>query len=97
MTGIIPLMSNNARLWHTLLSLPLALLALHFMKANPEFSPLWYAGLGIAVLLGILYVARELGWIAGRQGRPCGQCGKPVTMKSFRVHATCPHCGQGIE
>lgn len=90
-------MWTHYRIWKHLLGLPLVILALLLMKAAPEFSPQWIAGLVIALLLAGAYVADEIAWMIKRKGRPCGHCGQSVRMKSFTVLTTCPHCGQPFE
>ncbi|MFN0080139.1 MAG: hypothetical protein ACKVY0_27050 [Prosthecobacter sp.] len=90
-------MSKHYRLWKHLLGFPLVLLALLLMKTAPELSPKWVAGLVMALLLAVAYVAEEIYWMTQRKGRPCGHCGKMVPMKSFTVVATCPHCGQPLK
>jgi len=90
-------MNSSYRKWKHLLGLPLIALSTLFMKGEPEFSPKWYLGLGIALVLGAAYLLEEIYWMAKRQGRPCGQCGKKIQMKSFSVHANCPHCGLELE
>ena len=67
------------------------------MKRQPELSLPWFIGLGIAVTLGVAYLAEEIVWMYKREGRPCGHCGQNVQMKSFRVLTTCPHCDQPLE
>ncbi len=90
-------MNKHYRLWKHVICLPLVLLALQLMKTAPELSPKWYAGLVMALLLGVAYIVEEIFWMTQRKGRPCGHCGKMVPMKSFTVVATCPHCGQPLE
>lgn len=80
-----------------ILGFPLVLAALFLMIISAESSPPWYAGMVIALLLGIAYVAEEIVWISRRAGRPCARCGEKVPMKSFRVQMTCPQCAQPLE
>lgn len=90
-------MWTKYRIWKHILGFPLLLLGWFLMKTSPEVSPQWFIGLGLALCLIIAYVAEEIVWMAKRQGRPCGQCGEKVRMKSFRVAAQCPHCRQPLE
>ena len=90
-------MWTQYRKWKHALILPLVVLAGRLMKGEPELSLQWFIGLGIAVTLGVAYLAEEIVWMSKRQGRPCGHCGEKVQMKSFRVLATCPHCDQPLE
>jgi hypothetical protein len=85
------------RMWKHALGLPLVLLALLLMKKAPETSLQWYLGLGIALSLTAAYLIEEIVWISNRQGRPCGQCGQKIPMKSFTVVAQCPHCGLPLD
>jgi len=79
--------------WKHVLVPPLALLALFFMKAEPDDSAMLRAGMGIAVLLGIAYLAEEIVWIAQNRGRPCSQCGQRIHLRPFTLRVRCPHCG----
>lgn len=90
-------MGRHYRLWKHLLCFPLVILALLLMKAAPEFSPKWFTGLVIALLLAVAYLADEIAWMTKGKGRPCGHCGQKVQMKSFTVATTCPHCGRPLE
>jgi hypothetical protein len=90
-------MWTQYRIIKHLLGLPILLLAGIALKAAPETSPLWFVGLAIALGGFAVYIAEELYWISIRQGRPCGQCGKKIPMKSFSIHATCPHCAMPLD
>jgi hypothetical protein len=90
-------MWSRYRRWKLVPGLPLAVVALELMKGAPEHSLRWFAGLALALLLGIGYVGEEIVWMVKRKGRPCGRCGQKVEMKSFRVLVTCPHCGVPFE
>ncbi len=78
-------MSKHYRLWKHLICLPVVILALLLMKTAPELSPKWVAGLVMALLLAVAYVAEEIFRMTQRKGRPCGHCGRAVQMKSFTV------------
>ncbi len=67
--------------------------ALLLMNGNPESSLRWYIGMGIAIVMGIAYVAEELLWMVRNQGRPCTQCGQLLHVKPFRLHLRCSDCG----
>ncbi|WP_395717595.1 hypothetical protein [Prosthecobacter sp.] len=82
--------------WKHALVWPALILAGVFLH-DRELSPVWFAGLGIALFLALAYLAREMVWMTRRQGRPCGHCGQNVPMKSFHVQANCPHCGLELE
>ena len=75
-------------------ALPLLALAGYVMRESPELSTYWYAGLGLVLLVAAAYVFEEFVWIAKRKGRPCGNCGALVPMKSFRLQTSCPQCGK---
>jgi hypothetical protein len=90
-------MWTQYRRWKHALIFPLAALAWLLMNGEPEFSLRWSVGLGLAVTLGVAYLAEEMVWIAKRQGRPCGHCGRKIPLESFRVLTTCPHCGQPLD
>ena len=90
-------MWTQYRNWKHALILPLVVLAWRLMKGEPQLSLQWFIGLGIAVTLGVAYLAEEIVWMSKRRGRPCRHCGQKVQMKSFRVLTTCPHCNQPLE
>jgi hypothetical protein len=85
------------RVWKNRVGFPLVVLALLLMNAGAEFSPQWYAGMGITLCLVAAYVVEEIIWMAKRQGRPCGRCGQKVRLKSFSVQAICPHCSLPLD
>lgn len=87
---------NQYRKWKHLLFWPMAVIAWLFLH-DRELSPMWYAGLALALSLGIAYLVEEIVWMSKPQGRPCGHCGKSVELKSFKLHLNCPHCGVGLE
>jgi cytochrome bd-type quinol oxidase subunit 1 len=72
---------------------PLVVLALLLMKGEPEESARWYAGLFIALLLGIAYLAEEIGWMIQNRGRPCAKCGQRIQVRAFSLRVRCSHCG----
>jgi hypothetical protein len=67
------------------------------MRTAPELSPMWYIGMGVIIAGFVAYIAEELYWISKRQGRPCGQCGRKIPIKSFTVLSNCPHCGLPLD
>ncbi|MEI6536824.1 MAG: hypothetical protein WCN98_15865 [Verrucomicrobiaceae bacterium] len=89
-------MWTQYRKWKHVLFWPAAILAWVFLHDH-ELSPLWYAGLAIALSLGIAYLVEEIYWMTKRQGRPCCHCGQNVQMKSFTLQTNCPHCGLQLE
>ena len=86
-------MWTRYRKWKHVLVFPLALLALFFMRGQPDDSARWKTGMGIAVLLGIAYLAEEIVWIAQNRGRPCPKCGQRIHLRPFTLRVRCPHCG----
>ena len=66
------------------------------LKAYPEMSSAWLAGIVIIAALVLFYLVEEVVWITKQQGRPCGSCGERVKIKSFRVQTVCPHCGETL-
>lgn len=72
---------------------PLVIVGLFLMRGEPEESARWYAGMGIAVLLAIAYLAEETVWIAQNRRRPCGKCGQRIRVRPFSLRFRSPHCG----
>lgn len=89
-------MWTQYRKWKHVLFWPALVIAWLFLH-DRELSLAWYAGLAIALALALAYLAEEIVWMTRREGRPCGHCGRKVTMESFRLQAKCPHCGQQLE
>ena len=52
------------RVWKNRVGFPLVVLALLLMNAGAEFSPQWYAGMGITLCLVAAYVVEEIIWMA---------------------------------
>lgn len=86
-------MWHRYRKWKSVVVFPLALAALLLMRGEPKETISWNVGIGIAVVLGLIYLIEEIVWIARNQGRPCSGCGEKLRLKPFRVWARCPHCG----
>jgi formate hydrogenlyase subunit 3/multisubunit Na+/H+ antiporter MnhD subunit len=78
------------------LGLPLVALALLLMRGEPDASARWKAGIGIAVLLAIVYLAEEIVWMVQRRGRPCAGCGERIHLRPFSLRIRCPHCGEAL-
>jgi hypothetical protein len=81
------------RKWKHALVAPLVTLALLLMRGEPKESARWFAGIGIAVMLGVAYLSEEVVWIVQNQGRPCAACGQRIHVKPFSLSIRCPHCG----
>jgi hypothetical protein len=81
------------RKWKHAVVPPLVLLALFLMEGAPDDSARWMAGMCIAALLGIAYIAEEIVWITQNRGRPCAKCGQRFHLKPFSLRIRCPHCG----
>ncbi|MBL9138788.1 MAG: hypothetical protein JNK85_23160 [Verrucomicrobiales bacterium] len=65
------------------------------MRGNPDENSLrWSLGIGLAVILVVGYVAKEVFWNAKNQGHPCDSCGRPFGPKAFGLSLRCPHCGK---
>ena len=92
-----PTMWARYRLWKHALVFPLVILTLLLMRGEPEASPRWYIGMGVAALLGIVYLVEEIVWIAQHRGRPCAECGQRIHLRPFSVRIRCPHCGRLLE
>ena len=90
-------MWTSYRKWKHALVFPLVALALFFMRGEPNESAGWYASLGVALLLGIAYLAEEIVWMVQNQGRPCAECGQRIHLKPFSLRIRCPHCGRVLE
>jgi hypothetical protein len=67
--------------------------AILLMTGEPDASPRWIVGIGIATVLILAYVIEEILLMARSQGRPCSKCGYAWRMKPFHLHLLCPHCG----
>lgn len=72
---------------------PLVIVALVLMRGEPELSPAWNAGLGIAMCLAVAYLGEEITWMVLNRGRPCSRCGRKIQVAPFAVGVRCPHCG----
>jgi hypothetical protein len=84
------------RHWKHLWVPPLLVLGLLLMNGEPDDSPRWWIGTGLALVLGLAYVTEEVLWMVRNQGRPCDACGRTFRPKSFRLTVRCPHCGRGF-
>ena len=74
---------------------PLVALAAIVMQGWPE-HPASTIAMVVAGLCVVVYLTEEVAWNWQGLGRPCPHCGHRVPMRSFRVHALCPHCGQTL-
>jgi hypothetical protein len=73
---------------------PLVVLTLFLMRGEPDESAMWTAGITLAALLTLAYLAEEIVWMIRKRGRPCPRCGRMAPVRAFRVALRCPHCGQ---
>jgi hypothetical protein len=48
-------------------------------------SARWNAGIGIAALLGVIYLTEEIVWIVQNRGRPCEKCGQRLQLRPFSL------------
>ena len=85
------------RKWKHVLFPVFVLIGLLLMRGEPEESPRWYWGIGLATFLGLAYVGEEVFWIVRNRGRPCPACGQMLRLKPFALHLRCPHCGEMLE
>jgi len=90
-------MWKRYRKWKHALVFPLAILALWLMRGEPTETARWQFSIGIAVLLGIAYLAEEIVWIAQNRGCPCPDCGQRIHLKPFSLRVRCPYCGRVLE
>jgi hypothetical protein len=74
---------------------PVVLLATLVMRRWPAHPASVIAAV-TAGLCVVFYLAGEVAWNWQGLGRPCPDCGGRVPMRSFHVHALCPHCGQTL-
>ena len=84
------------RKWKHVVAPFLLAFAYFVMRHAAEGSAMWYAGLVSACAVALAYVIEELVWSIRGEGRPCVACGHRIRMKSFRVHNTCPNCGEQL-
>jgi len=87
-------MWNRYRKLKPLTSTLLVCVAILLMTGNPDTSPRWIAGIGIAAVLVLAYLSEEIVWMALNQGRPCAKCGRGLRVQPFRLHLRCAHCGE---
>ncbi len=90
-------MWERFRTWKPRVVPLLTAVALFMMTQSAEGSASWYAGLVLALALGLAYVIEEVVWNLGRSGRPGTSCGHPVFIRSFRVRNVCPNCNKQLQ
>jgi hypothetical protein len=89
-------MWKQYRKWKHAVAPILLAIAYVCLKTFAEGTAPWYVGLVLACVVGGVYVIEEIVWNLKGKGRPCPACGHEVRMKTFRVHNTCPNCGEQL-